>query len=208
MRTQLILASLILCIIAPEARPQTTRPQAATTQAIDPRIEKLVHELGDDDPHVREAAAGTLKKLGKDALPALQVATHDPDPQVRVSAGDLIAAQKNPAHSAQSLVAVDSNEPNGLIFHNGQIHFGGNAQVRVRVQANGNAREVRNMLISENGNKISIHEDNNSIDMEVTPAHGDPKRYTAKNVAELKEKEPGAYKIYQRYVNGWAGKDD
>jgi hypothetical protein len=196
MPTQLILASVILGICALSTSAQTTRPHPATTQAVDPKVEKLIRDLADDNPKIREAAATTLKKLGKDAIPALQAAALDPDPQIRVSAADLIAALKNPPNPVQPPVARNSN-PSGL----GVIELHGQIEVQFRMEANGNARNVRNMMISENGNKISIHEDNNSIDMEVTPANGEPKRYTARNATELKGKQPDAYKIYQRYVH-------
>jgi tetratricopeptide (TPR) repeat protein len=56
----------------------------------DPPVEQLVAELGDDDFATREAAQRELWKRGAAAIPALEKAANDPDPEVARRARDLL----------------------------------------------------------------------------------------------------------------------
>ncbi len=74
-------------------------------------IERLVEQLGDDNPKVREEATRKLKDR-EDALPALRRALRSPDEETRQRAKDIIAHLDAAAskRSAQALLALAGNE--------------------------------------------------------------------------------------------------
>jgi ribosomal 50S subunit-recycling heat shock protein len=187
---------------------------APTTQPIDPTIKTLIEQLGDDSPRVRAAAAASLRKLGKDALPGLKGATQNEDPQIRTSAESLVAEMTEPRRVQPTTAQAQANAGPGLIVLNGgglilnnvrfgQGNFQGQMQMQVHVVANGQA--TRDISVNENGRKVHIHEDNDGVKVEVT-SNGETKEYAAKNSAELKEKQPEGFKEYERYMNNGAGR--
>jgi hypothetical protein len=56
----------------------------------DPTPDKLVEELRTGDIEVREAAGARLLKLGKAAVPALEKAAKDVDPELSLAARRLL----------------------------------------------------------------------------------------------------------------------
>lgn len=81
MRLLLPTFALLLAAVAASADP----PSAA---------EKLVRQLGDAEPAVREKAAFELRGLAKDAVEALEAGLKDDDAEIRRAAGELLAAIK------------------------------------------------------------------------------------------------------------------
>ena len=162
-------------------------------------VKDLITQLGDDSSKLREEAHAQLKKLGKDALPALREATKSDDPQIQMSAGALIGEI-----AAQDKPPVATEVPSGAaVFGNGRIRIQqmGIANFRggqIQMEAFANGQGTRDMTVNENGFKVHIHEDNSGLKMEVTDK-GETREYAAKNAAELKEKEPEAFKIYEKY---------
>jgi hypothetical protein len=67
-------------------RAESPRTQAAPEVA----VEQLVQQLGDNDYHKRDEASRALQAAGARALPALRLALHDPDAEVRRRVTDLI----------------------------------------------------------------------------------------------------------------------
>ena len=193
MQFKIILAVLVLGGLTVWAEPPASRPTTApATRPVDPKVKALIAQLGDDDPRLRDAATAALRKLGKEALPGLEVATRDEDPQIRISAEALVAEQREKENPRK--VAV--GDLPFLNLHGTQIVF--------NIQAVGNGQMTRDISINDNGHKVHIHEDPNGVKVEVTD-NGETKTYTAKNSAELKEKQPEGYKVYEKYSNNGVG---
>ena len=201
MRLKTILA-MVIVLLGMRIEAQTTKP---ATQPVDPKITALIVQLGDDDPHVRDAATDALRKLGKDAMPGLQMAMKDPNAQIRTSAECLVAEEKEREHPTPPVAAADPFD--GIILNGGAVQLNnlqGRVQIRMNIVANAGQR-VRDMTVNENGHKVHIHEDNEAVKVEVTD-NGETKTYEAKTPAELKEKQPEGYKIYEKYMNNGAGR--
>lgn len=82
----LSLALLACLAVAPAARAE----QAATPPAVTEEVRKLVQDLGDARFPVRQRATERLRVVGLAALPALEEAAQDGDPEVRARAWHLI----------------------------------------------------------------------------------------------------------------------
>jgi hypothetical protein len=212
-RPFIVVAMLTLLAFSVRAGAQATQPSAPpTTRPADQQLDSLIKQLGDDDPHVRDAAVKALRKLGKNALPALREATNSPDAQVKTSAEMLVAEQTmKPAPPPVASLPPD-NFPlqggiivrgGGIVMNNVRIgNIGG--QVQVQMQVN-HGQAVRDVTVNENGRKVHIHEDKDGVNVEVTD-NGQTKQYKAGNPAELKEKQPDGYKEYDRYMNEGVGR--
>jgi hypothetical protein len=200
-----------------------TRAAPPATQPIDPTHASMIAHLGDDNPHIRDAAVRDLRKAGPEALPALRDAVKSANPQVRDSAEMLVAeaeGKRTPrlaaARQQTALSPADALELQALAMPQGRIIVrGGNlvlnnvrlnnmpGQMQLQVVRNG--QFTRDLTINENGRKIQIHEDNNGIKLQVGEG-AETREYTAKNADELKEKEPEAFKLYEKYAQNAAGR--
>ena len=197
--------------LKPAATQPATQPSKATTQPIDPKLQALVNQLGDDNPHKRDEATAGLRKLGNDALPALRAASNDDDPQIRTSAQALITQI---TEKDKPVARADEGFPGeifvgnggGIVLHNVRIEAGavGNARVQIQMRV-ANGRATRDVTANENGRKVHIHEDNDGLNMQITD-NGETKEYKAKNADELKEKEPEAYKTFEKYTQRAGGR--
>src|SRR5690242_10591649 len=196
MRWRILAAAFAVCMVATTAASaQTTQPSVSpTTKPSDQQVQVLIRQLGDDDPHVRDAAVKALRKIGKAALPALREATQSADAQVKTSAEMLVAEQtmKPAAPSMASLPPDGFPLQGGIIVRGGgivmnNVRIGGiGGQVQVQMQVN-HGQAVRDVTVNENGRKVHIHEDKDGVNVEVTD-DGQTKQYKAATAAELKEK--------------------
>ena len=206
----------------------TTAPAlvAPSTQPIDPAVAALVKQLGDDDSRKRDQAASQLRTLGEKALPALAQGLNHNDAQIRISAEDLMNDIRNPKKpepkpEVANNGAIDGNAvvigPNGQLFINGgmingpfngqikinqgQLNIGGGMQIQVQTRImNGVKTQTREVTSNANGRKVHIRQDNGAIKMEITD--GDKtESYEAKTEAELKEKQPEAFKVFKQFIN-------
>jgi hypothetical protein len=201
MQCQVICGILGLAVLTARAQPPASQPTTApATRPVEPKVQALIAQLGDDDPHRRDAATVALRRLGKEALPGLEAATLAEDPQIRISAEALVAEQKEKDHPRQ-VADNDTTTPNGIVIRPDILGLRRNMQGRMefKVQIVGNGQMTRDMSINDNGHKVHVHEDANGVTVEVTD-NGQTQNYTAKNLAELKEKQPEGYKIYKQYV--------
>jgi hypothetical protein len=71
-------------------RRASTEPEAGLDPLRQKELARLVADLAADDYRVREQAAAGLLALGADALPALQAAARDKDPERSLTAQDLL----------------------------------------------------------------------------------------------------------------------
>src|SRR5437667_7830477 len=92
------LAMLAIAPVAFAQPPDTSAPAEKHT-------ESLIQQLGDDNPHLRDAAIRELRKAGRGALPALKSALNCSDPQIRDSA-EMLLAEADGRRSAQALAAA------------------------------------------------------------------------------------------------------
>ena len=202
-----------------------------TTQPVDPAISALVKQLGDDDARKRDQAAGQLRQLGVKALPALTQAMNSDDPQIRITAEDLLSDIKNPKKPDEKPQVAGNTMPEGIVLGpNGQIIINGRVnglngpnigpQIRIvqgqlnmgnvgingmQIQVhtsnvNGVQNTTREVTSNANGEKVHIVQENDSIKMEITKGEKIEK-FEAKNEADLKEKNPDAFKVYKQFIN-------
>ena len=164
----------------------------------------LVKQLGDADFKAREAAAARLKELGRDALPALTEAlAAASDPEVCSRADALMRRIQRPPVPREWL--EDANVAGGFDRGFGAGGFSvrgfGGTQVRTSVVNGTRVVDVNGGA----GRRVSITEGPNGIDMTVTGADEDGElvtsRFRARNADELRDSDPDAFAIYQR----WAG---
>ncbi len=189
-----------------QERPTTSAPTTTPTTRPAVDLQSLIHQLGDDDSKMRAAAAREIKNVGEPAIAALRAASKDEDPQIRTAALGLITEiqeKTRPALSANDngeIVLRQGNIGNGIIriAPGGRLHINGGAQVSVSI-TNNNGVVVRDVSTNGNGRTVKLHEDANGISMEIAE-NGEAKTYKAKNAGELKEKEPEAYKLYEKYT--------
>jgi hypothetical protein len=199
-------------------------PPPPATQPIDPTHASMIAHLGDDNPHVRDAAVRDLRKAGREALPALRDAAGSANPQVRDSAEMLVAeaeGKRTPRLAAArqqtaALSPADALELQALAMPQGRIIVRGGNLVLNNVRLNNmpgqmqlqvirNGQFTRDLTINENGRKIQIHEDNNGIKLQIGEG-AEAREYAAKSADDLKEKEPEAFKLYEKYAQNAAGR--
>ncbi len=99
-----------ICWIALVVAVQADSPPAKPTP--DLTVEQLVQQLGDNDYRKRDEASRALQAAGVRALPALRLAIHDPDGEVRRRVNDLIPALETAVLLASSRVTFKTvNKP-------------------------------------------------------------------------------------------------
>lgn len=180
----------------------TTQPsQGARSDASAPDeqvLKGLVAELGSENPKTRTQAAAILRKMGKDALPALQAGVKDADAQVRASSQGLIDRIQHPEKYEPTSPANQ-----GYAFDRGdRIRIMRAAPLRLQAGVNIMRIEhvgLRDVSITEPGRSVQIHEDRNGIRMTMITG-GKPEIFQAANADELKRTAPEALKIYEQYV--------
>ena len=163
--------------------------EAAPAEAAPADVRSLVEQLGDADFKTREAATKKLKDMGREALPALKEAIASAaDPEICSRADALVRQIERPR------VPTDWLGPEGF----GGRNFGGN---RVTSSVfNGQSR-----VTVEDGTgrrKVTIVEGPSGIDLTVTGLeNGQPvtARFRAGSADELREQDPDAFRVYQRW---------
>ena len=177
---------LITCLLAPCALGVDPAPSVAVAT---PQVKALIDQLGDAKYERREDAAKQLKAIGKPALPALKEAlAGSEDPEIVSRARALIRRIE--------IRPLPKGDPAGI---NGMIQA-----TRMRVSAENGNRVVE---VTEDGREIKIVDggDDGGITMTVTGLI-DGKRgteeYSAADAAQLKEENPEAYALYERWTGG------
>lgn len=188
--------------IAPLVEASSGKSLEVTSSAID--ILRRLSQSG--EPSTREAAKAALEKLSKGtnataAELAKEALTPAPSPNAQPGPG-IIGNNIQVGGNIRIVVGGAGN-----IGGNIQLVPGGAVQVfQIRANANNGNRTVD---VDDNGKKVHIHEDQNGIEVRVTEkVNGQDKTDTfkAKNAAELKQKSPEGYKLYDKYgqnqING------
>jgi hypothetical protein len=161
--------------------------RAEDASASKDEVKSLIDQLGAGDYTKREEAAKKLKAIGKPALPALKKAISDADDAEVVS-------------RAQALVKRIEIRP----LPDGDPALGNVGQnriTRMRMSVNNGNRVLE---LTEGGRDIKISDGPDGITMDVTGLIGGERgteEYTAKDADTLKEENPDAYALYER----WAG---
>ncbi len=212
MRTSRLLALCVVMVLGSPAIFAADAPPAAdtppTTRPADASISEFIAKLGDENFKTREAASDELHKIGHAALPALKDAAKSPDPEVQARAQALIKEIENPPKPKVADTQVDFGPIGNMRNANGQFRIvvngqalnvnGGNVRMSKTVTVVNNRKEIE---VTENQQKIHIVQDADGIKMSVTDTTDGKettKTYEAKNAAELKEKQPEAFKIYEQ----------
>jgi hypothetical protein len=164
----------------------------------------LVKQLGDPDFKVRESAAKRLKEMGREALPALTEALAQAnDPEVCSRADALMRRIQKPVVPSDWLRgdAITGFGP-GRFGPGGFGAMRGFAGVQVRTSVVNGRRVVE---VNGGGERrVTISEGPGGIDMTIVGVEdGAPvtARFRARSAEELRENDPDAFAIYQR----WSG---
>jgi hypothetical protein len=169
---------------APTGAPSQQKEKGAAASAEE--IKGLIDQLGADEYAAREAAAKRLRAIGKAALPALTEATKNDDAEIASRAQALVKRM-----SVRPLPAPMPGGVNGLIQNTRMQIRGGDAGERV-------------ITVNEGGREVEIKDGPDGITMTVRGlVDGKPgsEEYVAGSAEQLREDNPEAFEIYQR----WAG---
>ncbi|HYE19103.1 MAG TPA: hypothetical protein VEA69_11700, partial [Tepidisphaeraceae bacterium] len=203
------------------AKPAAVAPADRKTE-----VAELIIKLGHDDPKVRQDATDALRKIGKDALPALKEAKGSEDLEVSSRAEALlkkIDEDSKPRPAATP--GADFDGEFGGVRRNGNVRImqvgpGGNVRVHVNAVAGGaghamaisrsDANGVTTVKAQENDRTVKIVESaDKGVEMTVTEPGKDgkpeTKEYKAKDADELKKDHPEAHKLYERFMAGNGG---
>jgi len=224
----LVLAGAMVAgsVYADDAAKPTTPPAAlpAADADVKAQIAKLITQLGDDDPQLRQEATDMLRKLGKTAAPALTEARKNPDLEVSSRAEALL--RKIDEDSKPKSPAVDEGGfVDGINIAPGRVGIirggaGGKFQIQVRAMNGGvgqaiaisrtETNGVKDVSVDENGKKIKIHESAaDGITLSIIEKDKDGKEetkdYKAKDAETLRKENPEAGKLYDRFMGQGAG---
>jgi hypothetical protein len=178
-------ASLAISAAA-SALPPSTGPTTAPATQPAADVSALIRQLGDDDFRVRMTATRDLKAAGKAALPALLEARKSQDPEVQAKVEEILAELNRPPIDES---AVPQPGPGGAGMMSSSTSV-----------VNG----ARTVDVKEPGRSIHIEEKPGALYMKVEgQLDGQPatREYKATSAAELKEKHPKAFALYQQYNN-------
>jgi HEAT repeats len=208
------LVCLLLLATAPQAPAEGPKAKGDDRSA---RVDYWVEKLGDEDPKIRLAAAEELRKIGNDAVPALNQAARSKDPEVRTRAAATLKQIEQDAAGKPDGVDVlpppQDNPGNGRGMRLGRVPaaggdfaaggFAGGAAVG-RFGDGGFQTFNRNLVVTENGRTVRIQEDNDGITVTITEMIGGKtvtRASKAKDVESLKKEHPEAAKIYEQYAS-------
>ena len=176
--------------IDPLGKAATGDSLEVTRQAID----ILRHHFQSGEAPLKDAAQAALKKLSE---------SDNKSAASRASEILTQAATQNTPNNAQAGPFGPAGVGRIIIGGGGAIQINGNGGFqKIQVQNNNG---VKTIDVDDNGKKIKIEEDNNGIKVTTTEkVNGQDKTETteAKDVDELKKKNPEAAKAYEKYGKG------
>ena len=153
---------------------------APATAPAPPDIGRLIARLGDPSFHARKQATQALQHVGKAAIPALQEAVQTGEPEVRLRAQEILRTlEQRPVPDKPFDTDDDST--------------------RLTIGTENGAQSID---VDDAGQKIRIRESPEGIEMTVTGEvdfQSATETYHAKNAQELKETQPEAYKLYEKW---------
>jgi hypothetical protein len=176
-------------------------------------VPKLIKQLGDDDPKLREEASQKLHRLGSGALSALTEATKSSDPEVVSRAQTLLRQIDEDLHPKP---VAPERVPAEVILRRMQLQRmqamqQPQLQLQQRVQAvrvstsrsvsikrNADGEMVKDITVTEAGRTVKIHESPDGIAIKTTAA-GQDNVVEAKDKAELKKEHPAEFALYEKY---------
>lgn len=153
-------------------------------------VAMLIAKLADSDFHVRRDAASQLRDIGQPALPKLKEAAQGKDPEIRARAGELVHI-------------LEYQPVPGRPRHYGHIRQHSSSSTHT---LDGH----QSIEINDEGRKILITNDEDGIKMTVSgEINGQPatRTYSARTPEQLRNDNPEAFTLYQRYAQG-GGDDD
>jgi hypothetical protein len=192
------------------------RADAPATQPIDSKqkIPALIADLAADDFKVRDAASQELRKLGRQALPALTEALRSDDPSIKSYAEGLVAAinedlsppKRRTGDNDRIINELRGLRPPGLVRGGAVLRLNNARHTAVNVRV---VNGVKDVTVTEDGRKITIHEEPaGDIHMTVTESKDGREQtaeYKAASSDELKTKHPEAHQLYEQYAGADAG---
>jgi hypothetical protein len=225
-----LFASAALCApaVAFAAEPEVTPEKPETPAAVEKApsnedVPKLIKQLGDDDPKLRDQASRQLRKVGKDALPALAEAAKDnADPEVVSRAQSVTRQIDDDLHPKPRPQAQDPFAPRIRIGGNvgggggGAVFGGGNGNVQIMITSstvnahgksvsitNRNGVTTKETTVTDGDSTIKIKEDADGIAVTTTDKK-DGKETTetvkAKDADTLKKENPKAFELYEKHA--------
>ena len=178
--------AVLACLLLTTPHLARAQEKAATSND---EISRLVVQLGDPDFETRETASRRLGEIGKPALDALKEAANGPDAEIKTRATALVRRIEKRAL------------PGGPLERDG-----GPVGVRhMRVSVNNG---VKNIVAREQDREFVIDEGPDGIEVTVTAIENGQsvtEVYKAKTAADLKESDPDAFAVYERFGAGVGG---
>ncbi|MCP4846709.1 MAG: hypothetical protein GY899_02030 [Verrucomicrobiaceae bacterium] len=199
---------------------KTASEQVGKTEDIPPLIKQLDH----DEFKQRESAEKGLRELGVIAIPALVQVVNSKSPEASVRAFNIIAhhfksgedearetaaevlqklKESGESFSARAKQVIEAKENTPRVGNRFNLQVAGNAglQRRVAVTVKNGIKQVD---AKEGGRQVKIVDDpQKGITVEVTEEENgkrETKKFAAGNIDELKEKNPEAHRLYEKYV--------
>lgn len=183
----------------------------ADTSTSEGDVPKLVKQLGDDDPKLREEASRKLHHMGQAALTALSEATKSSDPEVVSRAQTLIRQIDEDLHPKpvepermsadfmlrrMQLQRMQALQQPMLQQRIQAVRV--NTQRSVSIKRNAAGEMVKDITVTEAGRTVKIHESPDGIAIKTTAA-GQDNVVEAKDKAELKKEHPAEFALYEKY---------
>jgi hypothetical protein len=211
-------------VLAAEPEATTEKPAAVAGERAPTKddVPALIKQLGDDDPKTRDRASQQLRKVGKDALPALAEAAKDnPDPEVVSRAQSVTRQIDEDLHPKPKAQPQDPFAPNGARIRiggnvgGGAVFGGGNGNVQIMitsstVHANGKSVSITNRngvvtketTVTQGDDTIKIKEDADGIAVTTTQKKDDKETtetVKAKDAETLKKEHPKAFELFEKH---------
>jgi hypothetical protein len=190
---------------------------ADSPPARDQEVAGLIKQLGDDDPKIRQEASQKLRRVGAEALTALNDARNSADPEVVSRAQTLVRQIDEDLHpkpvQREEVVLSQSAILRRMQLQRMQAIQQAQAAQRVQavrvesrrsvsIKRNADGEVVKDITVTEAGRTVRIHESPDGIAMKTTRIVAGQEESTqieAKDKAELKKEHPDDFALYEKY---------
>lgn len=212
----------------------TPRLQAVEKNVVDQTmIEKWIEQLGADSLTQRQKARTELTKAGQTAIPALTKAAlsdqrdliaHSVDILADIAKGsdvaetrkaatvalEMLSESDKPSTAERAKLALRAEKDGGIQAFPGWDkpggEFAGNSFVNRSVSVS-NINGMKTITVKEAGKTTTIQDQPaGRIGVRIT-GDGEPKQFVAKNLKQLKKKDPAAFALYQQFGGNAGGQN-
>ena len=197
-------------------------------------IKKWIQQLDADSLTKRQKARTQLTKAGQIAIPALAKAAlsdkrdliaHSIDILAEIAKGSnvaetkkaattalkMLSESKKPSTAERAKLALKAEKDGGIQAFPGWDkpggQFGGGNRVVNRSVSVSSINGIKTITVKEAGKTTTLQgQPSGAIRVQIT-GNGQPKQFDAKNLQELKQKDPAAFALYQQYGGNAGGQN-